>query len=328
MSEALPNLEPFLCAARCGSFAAAADQLGLTPPAVSKSVARLEDWLGVRLFDRTTRKLGLTPEGMNFLQRVTPMLDGLRHAVDDLRETGAQPKGLLRVACGSTLGQYWLLPRLQAFLERYPDVNLTLDLDDEPHELLERGADVGIRQGYWANSTLVVRRLPIRFRVLLMASPKYLARCGEPRTLEELWQHGSIGLAEPSRRFAAWKLHRVSDHGDTTGVPLAVAPVPLSPGRVNFAGTHCDACLMATLQHLGISAISWQAALPFLQSGQLKVVMPGYEVRSDTATDNHLYVQYAYSERLSPKVRAFVDFVLGLLDEEQEDVEQMEHFGA
>lgn len=319
----LPNLGPFVSAARCGCFATAAEQLGVTPPAVSKSIARLEQRLGVRLFNRTTRKLSLTAEGQAFLQRVSPMMDGLQHALDELRESGTVPRGLLRVACGATLGRHCLLPKLEGFFQRYPEVDLSLDLNDQPRDLLEHGVDVSIRHGLGSQTTHVMRRLPFQYRVVLVASPTYLQRRGVPTSIDDLMRHGSIGLSEPGRSFGAWHLVRSAPE---SGLDVRV---PLMPGKVRFAtGTSFDLCLSAAVHHLGIAAIGVPMALPYLQSGLLKVVLPQYEVRSSSTEDNQVFVQYAHREHLAPKVRVFVDFVVECFGQQDDGLDAVERFAA
>src|SRR5690606_16943730 len=142
-----------------GSFSAAAKHLGVTPPAVSKSIARLESSLGVRLLNRNTRNLHLTSEGRDFFEKISALMSEIDKTVEDLKDATQVPEGQVRVAVGATFGRYFLLPVLAEFFARYPQIALELDFDDNPKDLLERGFDVGIRQGQGDHFSYVSRRL-------------------------------------------------------------------------------------------------------------------------------------------------------------------------
>jgi DNA-binding transcriptional LysR family regulator len=184
----------FVRAVELGGFSAAARELQLTPSAISKLVTRLEDRLGVRLLNRTTRRLALTPEGEAFMTRSQRILADIAEAEDEVALFRARPRGLLRVNVGSAFGMHALAPAMPAFLRRYPEVEVELTVDDRVVDLIEENADLGIRTGALADSSLVARKICDLERVIC-AAPAYLEREGTPRKPEDLLAHNCLRLA-------------------------------------------------------------------------------------------------------------------------------------
>lgn len=177
--DGFSDLAFFAVLARRGSLAAAAQQLGLTPPAVSKRLAALEKRLGVRLMQRTTRRISLTPEGETYLVDGQRVLDELQALERKVTGSHAEPRGLLRVSATLGFGRRQVAPALSSFARRYPDVELQLQLTDRPVNLVEEGLDLQIRFGELPDARLTARLLARNQRVLC-AAPAYLKRAGQP----------------------------------------------------------------------------------------------------------------------------------------------------
>lgn len=189
--DGFSDLSFFSLLVKHGSLAAAAQQIGVTPPAVSKRLAAIERRLGVRLLQRTTRRISLTPEGEIYLvegARVLEELDALERTVAGSR---AAPKGLLRVCASLGFGRKHVAPALSIFAQRFPEVEVQLHLTDRPVNLIEQGFDLQLRFGELPDSRLTARLLAHNRRVLC-ASPAYLRRAGEPASPRELAQHACL----------------------------------------------------------------------------------------------------------------------------------------
>jgi DNA-binding transcriptional LysR family regulator len=177
-----------------GSFSAAAEELGLTPSAVSKLVSRLEDRLGVRLLHRTTRRLALTPEGEAYHLRARDILAAIEDAETEVARSGTTPRGRLRVNAGTAFVLHELAAALPDFLDRYPDIEVELAVTDRVVDLLAENADVAIRTGPVGDPSLVARKIADAERGIF-AAPAYLDRHGTPRAAEDLAQHNCIVLS-------------------------------------------------------------------------------------------------------------------------------------
>jgi DNA-binding transcriptional LysR family regulator len=197
------ELEVFVRVIETGGFSAAARTLDMTPSAVSKLVARLEQRLGTRLLQRSTRQLQLTPEGCAFYERGLRVLADLEEA-ERCASAHAEPRGRLRVNSNVPFGQHFLLPLLPAFLERNPQVGVDLTLNDEVIDLLEQRTDVAVRAGPLKSSSLVARRLGAT-RMMIVAAPAYVARHGMPQDVEALLTHNRLDIAHP-RAQSGWPL--------------------------------------------------------------------------------------------------------------------------
>lgn len=306
----LRYLLPFVQVVKCGGFSAAAERLGVTTPAISRSIAQLEQELGVRLLNRTTRQLNLTSEGRDFFEKINPLIEGIDNAAEHAKAAMDEPRGLVRVAVGATFGRYHLIPVLADFFLQYPEVRLALDLDDIPKGLLERGFDVEIRHGQGNQTSHVSRRLFVDFPVILIASPLYLARHGVPQSIDDLINHDCINAGDPSGNLSNWKLTRIRGQGKAAARKKGAAAFsPIPKGRLTVAGQY-DSGLIAALHGIGIAPSALPAALPFLEAGQLKVVLPDYRIKNISSSDNQMYIQYPHREHLPPRIRVFVEYLL------------------
>ncbi|RZJ09275.1 MAG: LysR family transcriptional regulator [Rubrivivax sp.] len=193
----LGSLELFCTAAELGGFTAAATAAGVTPAAVSRTVARLEERLGVRLFVRTTRQIRLTDAGQAYYEQCRQVLNQLMEAEREVSGRQAAPSGLLRISVPTTYGHHRLLPRLPAFRERYPDIRVDVHVSNRNIDFAAEGFDLAVRVRAPADSTLIARHLEDA-ELAVVASPDYLRRRGEPRALAELRAHDCIQFELPS----------------------------------------------------------------------------------------------------------------------------------
>jgi DNA-binding transcriptional LysR family regulator len=191
-----------------GSFVGAARALGVTQSGVSRAVARLEQRVGVRLFERNARAVTLTDEGRRFYEQVAPLLADLDQAVTDVGRASGAVRGVLRVSINPLVARFMLAPRLTDFLAAYPELSLQLTVRDDAGSLVAEGFDVAVRFGEPALSGQIVRRL-LETRVVTCASPGYLARHGKPPQPQDLAQHECIQFPDPATgRPFSWEFHR------------------------------------------------------------------------------------------------------------------------
>ena len=289
--DGFSDLAFFSLLVKRGSLAAAAQQLGVTPPAVSKRLAAIEHRLGVRLLQRTTRRISLTPGGETYLvdgARVLEELEALECAVAGSQ---AVPKGLLRVCATLGFGRRHLAPALSKFACQYPDVEIQLQLTDRPVNLVEQGFDLQIRFGELPDTRLTARLLA-RNRRVLCASPTYLRRAGEPSSPRDLSRHACLFIRESEETFGSWHL-RAGGRTDTVKVrgPLA---------------SNDGGCVLGwALDGHGILMRSiWEVA-PLLRSGRLRLVLPEWNL---PLADIHAV--FPSRSHLPAKTRALVDFLL------------------
>jgi DNA-binding transcriptional LysR family regulator len=188
-----------------GSFASAANDLLLTPSAVSKTVTRLEQRLGVQLLTRTTRRLVLTKEGETYLLRCREILEAIEEAEAEITKSGAVPQGNIRVSAGTALGRLQLARLLPDFLDAFPEITVDLRISDQRVDLVAERVDVALRWGKLSDSTLVARKIVDGKRVIC-ASPRYLEKSGTPREPSDLLHHNCILMSDMAE-LARWPFH-------------------------------------------------------------------------------------------------------------------------
>jgi len=291
--ESFNALECFIRSAEVGSFAEAARRLRITPAAVGKHVAQLEARLGVRLFQRSTRKLTLTEAGQRFLGEVSDSFRTIQYAVANLASAEGQPAGLLRVSMGTVFGRLYVLPLLGEFLRRYPAITPDWHFDNRQVDLIGQGFDAAIGGGFDLPQGVVARKLTPAHRVLV-ASPDYLARRLPVRAPDDLSHCLGILIRSPQTgRVRSWQLtHREREHS-----PLVLKPA--------MTMSDSEAACCASAQGLGIALVSMPMAVPFLDSGALVRVLPDWYV-----ADGNISIYYAEHKLLPGKTRAFVDFII------------------
>ena len=274
-----------------GGFSAAARELGLTPSALSKLVTRLEDRLGARLLQRTTRRLQLTPEGEAFYVRSRRILADMDEAEAEVVAAGVRPTGLLRLHCGSAFGMHQLAPAIPLFLERYAGVELDITISDEPLVGLGEGVDLAIRIGALDESSMVARRICNLERVIC-AAPSYLERCGTPRTPDELQQHNCLWITSlPVLR--RWPFD--TDDG------IRVVHID-----GNVVANNAETVLQLAMAGVGITRLTDVIVGDAIGRGELIPILSEWHHVEPVP----LYATYPSGRNLSPKIRAMVDFLV------------------
>ncbi|MDB5816586.1 MAG: LysR family transcriptional regulator [Rhizobacter sp.] len=287
--DRLSGLEVFVQTAVTESFVGAGRALGLTPSAVSKSISRLEERVGVRLFQRSTRSVRLTSEGQTFLDRCRRIMEEIEVAENELSEMSQKPRGRLKV--GLPLAGGLPLPVISAFMEAHPDIELDLDFSDRVADVIDEGLDVVIRGGELEDSRLMSKRLG-SFRILLVASPAYLARHGKPAKPADLVDHACLHYRYPTTgRLEAWPLRRSPAASGDLQLPMTLVAGSL------------EALRYLVLEGRGITCLPDFAVKNQLSSGQLTTVLDAHMNRPTT-----FRILWPSSKQLTPKVRVFVDF--------------------
>lgn len=289
--DRLTALQVFRHVAELNSFAEAGRRLGLSPPAVSKNIAELEAHLGVRLINRTTRRMALTEEGRIYLEHVTQGLDALARADQVLGPVKTAPSGTLRVSAPMTVTLTRLSAAIPAFLSRYPDLKLDLHLDDRRVDIVREGFDLAIRgSDNLEDSSLVARKLAVMPHVLC-AAPSYFEEHGRPKTPADLKAANCIrfslsGHADIWEFRKDGRIERIAIDGRyTVSSSLAVRDAL----RAGF----------------GVSLIPYPYVESDLKAGRLQSALDDWEKVETT-----LYAVYPARQHLAPKIRVFLDFLI------------------
>jgi DNA-binding transcriptional LysR family regulator len=294
--QTLRGILNFTRTAELGSFAKAAKELGVSPVAVSQNISRLEAGLGVRLLARSTRALQLTPEGQAFLDQCRQPLAQLDAACKDAASDARRPSGKLRATMVSPVAHLYLIPLLPKFQQRYPDIELELELSEDASPLISKRFDVGIRVGALNDAAFVARPLgPLR--LLVCASPAYLAQYGAPQTVDELAQHRALVLQVTGKEQPTPFI--VQGRGD------GARNMQFLQLQGHFVCNDFQGLARACSDGLGIAQLPQPLVLPLLRSGQLKVLLP-----DAVAEGIQLFIHYPSRKQLPARVRAFVDFVV------------------
>ena len=294
----LGSIELFCLAAEAGSFTAAAQLAGVTPAAVSRSILRLEQRLGSRLFARTTRSIRLTEAGRNFFVQCSQALTQLVEAQQEVMGAQSSPSGLLRISLPTTYGHHRILPLLPKFRALYPDVTVDIHLGNRNIDFVGEGYDLAIRVRAQPDSTMVARLLEDA-KLVVVASPDYLKKAGVPETLEDLVQHECIQFELPSSgRRISWLFQ---ENGDDREV-------------ISEGGYSCSDDVLGgvTLAKHGAGVFQTYKFIveKELADGSLVEVLQPYAGRSRPYT-----LLYPHGRYVPQRVRAFVDFLLQFRDE-------------
>ena len=288
--DSLSGIVAFVKTAETLSFVAAARALGVSPSAVGKNVARLEQTMGVRLFQRSTRRVHLTAEGALFFERCRRILDDLQDAEAMLSHAVQAPRGKLRVSL-PTVGYRFLLPHLSEFRDIYPEIEMDLDFSDNLVDVIDEGVDVAIRSGSLPDSRLMARRLG-PFRFVLCAAPSYLQRKGIPRTAAALEQHDCIHY----RFVTTGKLMNWPMVADTDGAPVRL--------RSALTCNNMEAVLATAIDGHGIAYMPDFLARQAVTEGHLRTLLDDHIV-----DQGQFWAVWSSSRHLTPKIRVFVDFI-------------------
>ena len=294
LSQRVRAILSFVEAADAGSFAAAARNQGISGAAVSKNIAGLEQALGVRLMNRTTRKLSLTEEGAAFLKQARIAIDALDTAVDTVVAQKVETSGHVRISTSAAFGREQLLPILPGLRDRYPALSVEVDFDDRVTDLVRDGYDLAIRGGRIVDSSLVTRPV-CPLNLMLVASEEYLAKRGVPRTPQELSQHQLIARRFLGGRVSPWGF-RAQDGSLTTFEPDAAVVTLSAP----------EAQVQAACLGLGIAQVGVHHAIAHLRSGKLKAILLG---QHDPGS-YEMVIQYPHRALIAPRVRVTVEYLL------------------
>ena len=294
--DSLTDIAVFVRVVDSGSFTAAAQRLDISKSVVSKYVTRLEERLGARLLNRTTRRLSLTEAGRVFYERSRKGLADIEDAQAEVSRLQGEPRGTLRINAPMSFGIMHVAPALPEFLERYPDLTVDMNLDDRKVDVIEEGFDVSLRISELPDSSLVARRLgPCRHAIV--AAPAYLERCGTPRTPEELRDHNIITYRYQE---SALDWHFQSPGNKPISVPVS--------GSLMM--NNSLAIRAALLEEVGITRTPTFVVGKDIQDGRLTPILRDYETIEAT-----IFLVYPQRRHLSPKVRAFVDFMVERVSE-------------
>jgi DNA-binding transcriptional LysR family regulator len=291
----LSNVHVLAAVVEGGSFARAAEALGLTPSGVSRAIARLEARIGVRLLDRTTRSLNLTDEGRLLYASINPLVLGIADAVTRAAGSSGSVRGRLRVNTDAFTSRLLLSSHIRRFLELYPELSLELIARDQLGDLVAEGFDVAVRFGEPPSSALVARKL-IDTRIVTVATPDYLERRGRPAKPADLASHVCIQVRDPvTRQPFPWEFQRGRK---LIKVPTSGRLLLTDPGTI--LGTCLSGVGVAQIKALGIQKL--------LADGQLIDLFPDWPDERFP-----LYALYPSRHLPAAKVRAFIDFVMAAI---------------
>ncbi|MEM8642843.1 MAG: LysR family transcriptional regulator [Cyanobacteria bacterium P01_G01_bin.54] len=295
--ERLDSLMIFVQAAKHRSFSAAARQLGMSPSAVSRAVQRLEDRLGSRLLNRTTRSLSLTDDGVRFYESGRQILSDLEEAELSLRRSQSTPNGVLRINLIPSMARLHIMPALPKFMEQYPELKLEISLSDRRVDLIEDGIDAVVRVGRSPDSNLIMQILGTATEVVC-ASPAYVAKYGTPQTPAELQQHHCINHVVPQTgRVRDWRFQL---DGQVTTVEVT-GPLTIDHAETATAAAIAGAGIIQLYNFVVGEAIAAGQLVPLLEN----YAPPGVPIA----------VIYAQKRYLSAKVSVFVEFIQALMTE-------------
>ena len=281
----------FALLVRQGSMASTAQELGLTPPAISKRLAAIEKRLGVRLLQRTTRQISLTPEGETYLTEGALVLANLEELERSVSGSRNKPRGIIKIGATLGFGRHYIAPAIAKYSDMYPEVKAQLTLIDRPINIVEKGLDVIIRFGELPDVRLTARLLANNQR-LLLAAPNYLKRMGVPEHPKDLSKHQCLFLREANESYGTWHFHR----GQKSEVIKVQGPLTCNDG---------GAVLNWAIEGRGIVVRSTWDAQQYITNGKLKPILTDWQL-----PNADIYIVFPSRDNLSAKTSIFVDFLL------------------
>ena len=290
--DTLKALLVFMTTAENGSFSDAARKLGVSPAAISQSIARLEQELEVRLFNRTTRQLTLTEDGRRFYGQCRGPVNNIDLAISQLKASRDEPAGHLRVSMPNSFGRKFVLPLMESFCTQYPRIKVFFGMDDNFSDLVEDGYDVGLRVGMLPDSRLVARNLA-QMPLYVVASPSYWQRCGRPGKPEDLTNHDCINFQFPtSGRLFKWEFDRKGER-----FPLEVSGT--------YIANELEAVAELARLGLGVAQLPGHEVIQHIRSGALEVVLA-----DSVSLERSIYISFPHRDHIAPRTRVFVDFMV------------------
>lgn len=279
-----------------GGFTRAADLMNMPKATVSTLVQNLEAHLGVKLLNRTTRRVTVTPDGAAYYERCVRILTDIEETESSLAHSRSTPHGRLRVDVSGAFGRRVLVPALPEFFELYPEIRLEIGCSDRPVDLIEEGVDCVVRGGEQPDSTLIARRLGV-IQLITCASPDYLKRYGMPRHPHDLARHRFVNyFSAKTGRMVEWKFIRMNEE-------VVVDQVS------HVAFNDFEALLLAGTAGLGIMRTGEALARKELQRGELVQILPDWG-----SEPFPIFVMYPQNRHLSAKVRVFTDWIAELCE--------------
>lgn len=288
---ALDGVEMFLAVARHRSFRRAAAELGVTPSAAGQSVRTLESRLGVALFIRTTRSVGMTEAGTRFLAQAEPAYLALAAAGAEASDLGGRPTGLLRLAVPRSVVPLIIRPMLASFAATYPDIELEIAASEEFVDIASQGFGAGMRMGQFIANDMTALRLTPPFLMVAVGSPEYLVRRGTPVTPEELQRHACLRQRRTAGRLSLWRLI-------DNGKPLEIL------GQGPLIAGDFPTLLDAAIDGFGLAQIPEPVAVGPIKSGVLRQVLAAFAPQAPV-----VFPYYPDRRQMLPKLRAFIEHV-------------------
>lgn len=289
----LNDVRLFIQVVEHNSFTSAAEKLNIQKSTISRRIAQLEDELGVRLLQRTTRKLSLTNEGQELFNSCQPLLDELNSVADQVTSNQSDPKGRLRITMPPEMGIYIMNNVVASFMQQYPKIQLEVELSPRVVDLVEEGFDLAVRVGKLSDSSLIGRKIADS-RLALFASRGYIDTYGEPKTPDDLYDHQCIGT---SATVNGWAFSNWNE-----GKPLNLS-CRIGANSLSF-------CREMMRQDLGIARMPSSFCRELVASGELVEILKGYQ-----PPPVEIHALYPSKRHLNPKVRLFLDHLIeGLKD--------------
>nr|WP_314576590.1 LysR family transcriptional regulator [uncultured Pseudomonas sp.] len=293
--DRLQAMQVFSRVVETKNFNKAAEALGIMPSSATRMVKNLERFLGVRLLNRTTRQLSLTPDGQHYYEHCRRILADIDHVEATFPGGNGVPRGRLRIDVSSSLGRRFILPAVRDYQQKYPQVSLAIGLSDRTVDLVQEGIDCAIRTGILQDSASLVAKRIAGVEWVTCATPQYLRLHGTPRDLADLQYHESVGYMS-SRTGRSMDWNYVVD-GEEVSVNV--------PEKLTVNDT--DGYVTCALESLGLIRVGSYMVLPHLRSGRLVQVLEQYRAPAVPVS-----VIYPQSIHLSPTVRSFVDWTAAL----------------
>lgn len=295
----IDSLQTFVSVVRARNFTSAADSLGVTPSAVSKQISGLEERLGVRLLNRTTRSVSPTEAGQMFYQHCENILESITEAEKLVTDFDVTPRGRLRITAMSNFGRRELARIFTDFAQKYPDISFDLHISDRPLDIVKEGYDFALRLGTLEDSRLIAKPVAEQ-KIVIVASKEYLQRWGTPEKLEDLHDHRLLIVANAEYARSGWLRQFEKDHGFT-----------LSNIERKLAVNDIDLVYEACMAGMGITALPTYIADRHLENGELVQLFKEVDIPVRT-----IKVVFPQNRYLANKSRAFLDFITAYFDDQ------------